>query len=138
MYMVQSKPEFSFEVPKSRNIVCPSSVEILRSVSSSLEDSPPSILHIAEDIEWFSTSRVNSVDSIFPAPIQVGLSTVTRCRVRTCRMKQIVLFHLTTFMYSIVLLKYCRLEGVCVCACVCMYLCACVYVLLLIVYLLMY
>ena len=91
MYMVQSKPEFSLEVPKSSDIVCPVSVEILRSVSSSLEDNPPSILHITEDIKRFPTSRVNSVDSIFPAPIQIDLSTVTRCRVRTCRTKQIVL-----------------------------------------------
>ena len=37
------------------------------------------------------TSRVNSVDSIFPAPIQVGLSTVTRCRVRTCRIDRHIL-----------------------------------------------
>ena len=85
MYMVQSKPEFSLEVPKSSDIIYPVPEEILRSVSSSLEDSPPSIPHIAEDIERFSTSRVNSVDSIFPAPIQIGLSTVTRCRVRACR-----------------------------------------------------
>ena len=50
MYMVESKPEFSVEVPKPSDMVGPVPVEILRPVSSSLEDSPPSILHITEDI----------------------------------------------------------------------------------------
>ena len=80
MYMVQSKPELSLEVPKSSNIVCPVPVEILGSISSSLEDSPPSILHIAEDIKRFSTSRVNSVDSILSTTSLIGLSTLfNRC-----------------------------------------------------------
>ena len=73
--MVESKPEFSREVPKSSDMVCPVTVEILRSVSSSLEDSPPSILHIAEDIKGFSTSGVNSVDSILSTSFDIGLST---------------------------------------------------------------
>ena len=76
MYMVQSKPEFSLEVPKSSDIVSPVPVEIFRSISSSLKDSPPSILHIAEDIKWFSTSRVNSVDSILSTTSLIGLSTM--------------------------------------------------------------
>ena len=80
MYMVQSKPEFSLEVPKSSDIVCPTSVEILRSVSSSLEDSPPSILHIAEDVKRFSTPRVNSIDSVLSTTSLIGLSTFfNRC-----------------------------------------------------------
>ena len=74
MYLVQTKPVFSLEVPKSCYVVCPSSVEILRSISSSLGDSPPSILCIAEDIKRFSTSRVNSVDSIMSATIEIGIS----------------------------------------------------------------
>ena len=76
MYMVQSKPEFSLEVPKSSDIVSPVPLEILRSISSSLEDSPPSILHITVDVKWFSTSRVNSVDSILSTTSLIGLSTM--------------------------------------------------------------
>ena len=73
--MVQSKPEFSLEVPKSSDIVCPVPVEILRSVSSSLEESPPSILHITEDVKGFSRSGVNSVDSSLSISFDIGLST---------------------------------------------------------------
>lgn len=90
MYVLQPQPMLAILISKSIHIVIPPSIEVLRSISSSLEDNPFCVIsHVAIYLEWFDTLTlgVYSVHTRVCADIVVDVLTVSGVIVsRTCSM----------------------------------------------------
>ena len=74
--LVQSKPVFTFQISKSLHVGIPVSVEVDRSIHSSLEDDVLTV-HVAVNLEWSTTARINGVDTRLCTPTGMDLLTVS-------------------------------------------------------------
>ena len=74
--LVQSKPVFTFQISKSLHVGVPVSVEVDRSIHSSLEDDVLTV-HVAVNLEWSTTAGINGVDTRLCAPTVMDLLTVS-------------------------------------------------------------
>ena len=76
-YLLQTQPMLSFHISKPVFIVCPTSVEVLCTITSSLKHGPStSVLHVTPDREGLPTPWVYGVHSRPSAAQHVGLLTV--------------------------------------------------------------
>ena len=75
--LLQAQPVFSLHVSKPILVICPPSLEVHRSVASSLEHGPaPSIVHVTPDREGLPTPWVYGVHSWPSAAQGIGLLAV--------------------------------------------------------------